>query len=392
MLDTWLERVTSPGAIFVALVALVVGATAWAGGDTAGPQMLRFAGVVLAGASFGLTWRLVVAARRRGALPGLFATTPLPFFEEELGARALSGLRGGVAIPALLVATTALGLLGAVAIGVGLEPRHDGVIDLVPGRSVESWTSIGPPVVERGLGFEVEPVSIDTTPPGTLTLDVAPLSTREAVRLAVGGGEDVRVGDLSLRWTSVTAAEEIGGAEVELVPRDGGTPARVRLTIGGTAEIPGVEGGRITLHEASGNRLGALGPGVRLELSCGDESRGIWLHDRAPDLHVDRGTGCVGVRLLELTPAMSARLTVRGAQPTTLFAIGAGLLVLAVAGLLVARSKPVVVRGRSGDYELAVLRLFRRDTGVATERAAEKLLDAARLREWRDLLKRLGAP
>lgn len=382
MLEHWLNRLASPSAAWLALAGAAVGLALWTAGQPSGPAVLRFSGVLLVTVGIGMAIRTWADSSRAGSTSGPFHVEPLPFFDHELGASALAELRKRTGVAAASASGIGLAALGIAAVGLGAVRPHTGLIELGP-TAIESWTWTGPPTVERGLGYELSLAGVDGADSATVAL--APIATRVGTEVALTPGDRLAVGGLDLRWVGVTATPEIGAVTVTATRRSDGARASTRLRPGQTVTPDGMEGVTLRLAEVDPNRLGALGPAVLIEARCGDEAETAWLHQRSPSLHAERSSGCVGLGLDAVEPASILRFTVSPSLPLWLTIVPILGLVWLVGSVFVAARRPVFVRGRDGDYEIVILRGLVGDPEVTASRAAEKLLGAPLLAEWRKL-------
>ena len=330
-------------------------------------SFVRFSAALAAGVSFAVSARLWDLSRRRGdTWDGALVSLPLPYFDSELHKPAVRSTSALAPVP-VLGAVVALGVLFAAA-----QPSEVGHFVVTEGSSAYAWSDAARGGVGRELPGQLDVTRLDADE-GVLELRASRVGTDWSSTATLAPGVGVEIGEISATWSGVVPSESV--ASVSLDVRDGDDARTVNVAIGETIELGA---GEVRVLEFDENRQGALGPAV-LVVVDGTE---VWLHLWGAEAHHRYGEGPT-LALAGLEEGTGALLEVRavGAEwPILILLIAAGLIV-AVLGR--AASRPVFVRGRSGDYELVG------PTRRSVERAARRLLRDEEFRAWSDLLVRL---
>ncbi len=381
MLDRWFTRIASPAGVLGAFIALSLSWALWLSGEVGDGRLVRFSGALLAIVSVMAWLRFAAHARRRGApLWGWrwgMRTSALPFFDDEMRTRARLTPIWAVAASGFLL--MGLAGLGAVSVAAGLQERAVGVVDLAPGERLESWQQTAPVRMPRDLGYVVRLARVDAeSSTAGLVLSVVGSDWERSIELTPR--VPVLAGAHWLSWDGVSVTDDVGGATLT-VSTAGGAPVEVTANVGETVPVPGGER-TVTILSVDPNRLGTLGPAVRVRLSSDGDDDVFWLHARAGEFQATRGASESTVSLVTLRPSVRARFVMRSAMPPWLGWFAAGFGGMLGLGLLGVFARPTWLRGRSGDYEIARFggRKSQRDARVA----AELLTDDA-YQEWLSL-------
>lgn len=350
--------------------------------------MLRFSGAALALIGVGVGARLWLALRTTGAGRGLVVALPLPWFDDELDAATLASVRSLRPVRAAMVAALAVAVLGACAFVAGTTDVRRGVVDVRIGQTVEAWQPAGAGAKRQlPLALSVEAVSAGPA----ARVSTAPLSSRDATSRELAPLETVKIGRLSAAWTAMTRSRDAGVVVLNVTDRDGGASETVRVPVGGSRAVSGLEGVSLSVTDRDDDRMGSLGRAVWVELNCGESVEAFWLHDIAPGFQAAHGGGCAAVELVGYAPASSLRFSVAEVPSVVLLLVAGVSVLIALVAFMFSVRRRVFLRGRSGDYELVAL-----DGLFGTRRALASvgealLVEPDAIAGWRRLLDRFGA-
>lgn len=333
----------------------------------AAPSFVRFSAALAAGVSLSSAIRLYSLGNRRGDnWNGALVSLPLPFFDSELRAPVARTTAGLALIPGLA------SLLAIVLLVAAAAPPERGHIVIDSSRSSYAWADENRGGLGRELPGQIDVARLDVAA-GVLQLEASRIGSDWSSSATLAPGVGVELGPVTATWAGLVPSESIGRVTLEV--RRGDERTEVLAEVGGVVDADGTEVRVLNFEE---NRLGALGPAVLVSV---DDTE-AWLHLWGPEVHHRFAVGPT-VSLTDIESGVSALLVVQTTRPSWLFPVLATLIGLLVACAARLATRPVFVRGRSGDYQLVG------PTRASVLRTARRALGEDAYREWTELLVQL---